>query len=216
MSEKNPPENVPTAEADASETVLSSAVPLATNAELEALRVELDTARTETQNARAELEAAHKELADTKDQLLRKAADFDNYRKRTIKEKEELRQFANGDLLADLVQVLDDFERAIKSSEQARDYDALHTGIVMIESQFAQMLERKYHLKRFESVGAPFDPQLHEAISVAGPQSGETVVVEEYQRGYQLHDRVLRTAKVRVGSNPADTPPDTEKETSES
>lgn len=216
MSEKNPPENVPKAESDASETVLSMAETLETNAELEALRVELDTARTETQNARAELETVQKELAETKDQLLRKIADFDNYRKRMIKEKEELRQFANGDLLADLVQVLDDFERAIKSSEQARDYDALHTGIVMIESQFAQMLERKYHLKRFESVGAPFDPQLHEAISVAGPQEGDTVVLEEYQRGYQLHDRVLRTAKVRVGSTPSDAPRDTEKETSES
>ncbi len=204
MSEKNPPENVSTAEADASETVLSSAESLEKNAELDALRAELDTARTESQAVRAELETVQKELAETKDQLLRKAADFDNYRKRTLKEKEELRQFANGDLLTDLVQVLDDFERAIKSSEQARDYDALHTGIVMIESQFAQMLERKYHLKRFDSVGAPFDPQRHEALSAAGPQNGDSVVIEEYQRGYQLHDRVLRAAKVRVGSSPSE------------
>ena len=117
-----------------------------------------------------------------------------------MKEKDEARQFANSGLLEDLCQVLDDFERAIRSSEAAKDYDAFHNGIVMIEGQFASMLERKYNLKRLESLGKPFSPDHHEAIAMEPAQEGkEVVVVEEYQKGYQLHDRVLRTAKVKVG-----------------
>jgi len=148
----------------------------------------------------SERDAAKAEVVDLKDQLLRKAADFDNYRKRMMKEKDEARQFANSGLLEDLCQVLDDFERAIRSSEAAKDYDAFHNGIVMIEGQFASMLERKYNLKRLESLGKPFSPDHHEAIAMEPAQEGkEVVVVEEYQKGYQLHDRVLRTAKVKVG-----------------
>lgn len=148
----------------------------------------------------AELAAVSAERDELKDQLLRKAADFDNYRKRMLKEKDEARQFANSALLEDLCQVLDDFERAIRSSEAAKDYDSFHNGIVMIEGQFASMLERKYHLKRVESLGQPFRPEHHEAIAMDPAQEGkEPVVVEEYQKGYLLHDRVLRTAKVKVG-----------------
>lgn len=148
----------------------------------------------------AELEALKAERDELKDQLLRKVADFDNYRKRMLKEKEEARQFANSGLLEDLCQVLDDFERAIRSSEGNRDYDSFHSGIVMIESQFASMLEKKYHLKRLEALGKPFSPDHHEAIAMEPAEDGkEVVVVEEYQKGYQLHDRVLRTAKVKVG-----------------
>lgn len=148
----------------------------------------------------AELEAVTAERDDLKDQLLRKAADFDNYRKRTMKEKDEARQFANSALLEDLCQVLDDFERAIRSSEAAKNFDSFHNGIVMIEGQFASMLERKYHLKRVESLGRPFSPEHHEAIAMEPAEEGkEAVVVEEYQKGFLLHDRVLRTAKVKVG-----------------
>jgi len=140
------------------------------------------------------------ERDELKDQMLRKAADFDNYRKRMLKEKEEARQYANATLLEDLCQVLDDFERAIRSSEGTKDYDSFHAGIVMIEGQFASMLERKYNLKRLEAVGRPFSPDHHEAIAMEPAQEGkEVVVVEEYQKGYQLHDRVIRTAKVKVG-----------------
>jgi len=154
----------------------------------------------ENEALKAELEALKAERDELKDQLLRKAADFDNYRKRMVKEKDEARQFANSALLEDLCLVLDDFERAIRSSEGARDYDAFHSGIVMIEGQFASMLERKYSLKRLESLGKPFSPEHHEAIAMDPAQEGkEIVVVEEYQKGYQLHDRVLRTAKVKVG-----------------
>lgn len=196
MSEKNPERNTeqelekPAVEPRAPEPAVEP-VPEAADA------VE---AATELASVQAELAAVKAERDDLKDQLLRKVADFDNYRKRMMKEKDEARQFANSALLEDLCQVLDDFERAIRSSEAARDYDALHNGIVMIEGQFASMLERKYNLKRLEALGQPFSPEVHEAIAMEPAQEGkETVVVEEYQKGYQLHDRVLRTAKVKVG-----------------
>jgi molecular chaperone GrpE len=159
-----------------------------------------DPVAAELQAALAERDALKAERDDLKDQLLRKVADFDNYRKRMMKEKDEARQFANSALLEDLCQVLDDFERAIRSSEGAKDFNAFHNGILMIEGQFASMLERKYNLKRLEALGKPFSPDHHEAIAMEPAEEGkETVVVEEYQKGYQLHDRVLRTAKVKVG-----------------
>ena len=162
--------------------------------------LELEAVKAERDAVKAELEATKAERDDLKDQLLRKVADFDNYRKRMLKEKEEARQFANSALLEDLCQVLDDFERAIRSSEDAKDFAAFHSGIVMIEGQFASMLERKYNLKRLEALGAVFNPDHHEAIAMEPTQEGkDVVVVEEYQKGYQLHERVLRTSKVKVG-----------------
>lgn len=176
----------------------------------EAAAGELDAVRAQVEALEAELKAVTAERDELKDQMLRKAADFDNYRKRMMKEKEEARQFANSTLLEDLCQVLDDFERAIRSSEAARDFDAFHSGIVMIEGQFASMLERKYNLKRLEALGQPFNPEHHEAVAMIPAGDGkDLMVVEEYQRGYVLHERVLRTSKVKVG------PSETSEETKE-
>ncbi|HUX21630.1 MAG TPA: nucleotide exchange factor GrpE [Spirochaetia bacterium] len=149
-----------------------------------------------------ELEIQKNELND---QLLRKQADFENFRKRIFREKEDAIKFANSDLLTDLISIIDDFERAIRSSEESKDFDSLHAGIEMIEKQFTSMLERKYGLKRFESTGEEFDPERHQAISVGDklPDAQAQVVLEDYQKGYMLHDRVLRPAKVKVSLEPA-------------
>jgi len=144
----------------------------------------------------AELEAENSEL---KEQYLRKQADFENYRKRMNREKQDSARFANKQLLLDIVPVIDDFERAIKSAEESRDFDALHDGVALIEKQFTGMLERKWGLQRFDSEGEEFDPQKHEAVAVVEESNVETpTVAEEYQKGYMLHDMVLRAAKVRV------------------
>lgn len=148
-------------------------------------------------NRVAELEAENSEL---KSQYLRKSADFENFRKRMIREKEEAAKYANSGLLSDIVTIIDDFERAIKSSEESKDFDSFHSGIELIEKQFTSMLERNWGLKRFESVGEPFDPQKHEAIGMEEREDlDDQTVIEDYQRGYFLHDRVLRNAKVKVG-----------------
>jgi len=143
----------------------------------------------------AELEA---EVSSLKDQYLRKLADYENFRKRMFRDKEDAVQFANSQILADLVGVLDDFDRAIQSTETSRDFQALHGGVDMIRKRLLALLEGKYGLARFDSVGIAFDPNLHEAVLSEQGECGEPVVVEEYARGYKLRDRVLRSAKVKV------------------
>ena len=155
------------------------------------------------ETAMADLE---REIADLKDQLLRKSADFDNFRKRMHREKEEFAAYANRELLLDVVPIIDDFERAIKSAEESHDFTAFHDGVVMIEKQFTSMLERKWKLIRFDSVGEEFDPQRHEAMmteEVAGHE--HPIVLEDFQKGYLLHERVLRPAKVKVSMPPAES-----------
>jgi molecular chaperone GrpE len=165
------------------------------------------TIRIETQDTDEGAEEADGEVieglaakvASLEEQLLRKQADFENFRKRMFREREEAAKHANAKLLLDLVEIIDNFERAINSSEESRDFDSLHEGIELIEKQFASMLENKWGLTRFDSSGMEFDPERHEAIAV--DQSGEfppQTVVEDYQKGYLLHDRVLRHARVKV------------------
>jgi len=143
------------------------------------------------------LEAENSEL---KDRYLRKQADFENFRKRMIREKEEAIKYANSVLLLDIVSIIDDFERAIKSSQDSKDFESFYSGIELIEKQFTGMLERKWGLVRFESEGQPFDPEKHEAISMEEKDTDTQIVLEDYQKGYMLHDRVLRHAKVKVSS----------------
>lgn len=143
------------------------------------------------------------QLAELKDMYLRKSADFENFRKRMQREKEDSIAFANRQLLLDIVPIIDDFERAIRSAEESKDFDAFHDGIVLIEKQFTGMLERKWGLQRFESVGEVFDPQRHEAVTTETVEDHDTsVVLEDYQKGYMLHDKVLRSAKVKVSLPP--------------
>lgn len=158
---------------------------------------------SETETIKAELEAKittlEAELSELKDQYLRKAAEFENFRKRLQREKQDSIEFANQSLLLDIIPIIDDFERAIKSSEAARDYDALHEGISMIEKRLVSQLETKWGLVRFESVGEPFDPNKHEAIMMEQSETvQEPIVGEDLLKGYKLKDRIVRTAKVKV------------------
>mgnify|MGYP002642018080 CR=1 FL=1 len=95
--------------------------------------------------------------ADMKDQLLRKQADFDNFRKRMFRDKEDAIKYANSNLLADLVSVIDDFERAIGSAESSKDFDSFLSGFRLIEKQFVGMLERNWGLKRMDLSAAWLD-----------------------------------------------------------
>ena len=148
-----------------------------------------------------ELQKAGEQILELKDQLLRKQADFDNFRKRMFREKEEAIKYANSNLLQDIVLTIDDFERAIRSADESRDFDALHSGVELIEKQLSGMLERKYGLRRFESVGEEFDPEKHEALSLQESEEHDSqVVLEDYLKGFMLHDRVLRHAKVKVAN----------------
>jgi molecular chaperone GrpE len=158
-----------------------------------------------------EIAALKEQVAALSDQYLRKAADFENYRKRTMREKADAIDFANQSLLLDLVPVLDDFERALKAaaaaktdaadakSEPAAAFTALEEGVVMIESRLRSTLDNKWGLKRFVSVGEAFDPARHEALMVEkSPEITESIVKVDLIAGYTLKDRVIRPAKVKV------------------
>lgn len=147
----------------------------------------------------ARIDILETEKAELSDRFLRKAAEFENYRKRTIKEKEEARLYANTELLVELIGLLDDFDRAIQSAEVGQDFKALHEGVSMIQKAFLNKLEGRYGLKRFESAGEPFDPARHEAVMAESrPDIDEAVVIEDFMKGYALHDRIIRPAKVKV------------------
>jgi molecular chaperone GrpE len=148
-----------------------------------------------------EIKAVREELSSINDKYLRKLAEDVNFRKRMTREKEDGLHFAVSALLGDLIPILDDFDRAIASAEIQKDYATLHNGVLLIKRQLGTVLQTKYGLTRFESLGKPFDPNHHEAVAIiqGGPDDGdEAVVAEEFLPGYGLHDRILRTAKVRV------------------
>jgi molecular chaperone GrpE len=162
-------------------------------------------------SAEDRITALEKEVEDLKDKLLRKQADFENYRKRMLREREEASRYANAALLNDLISLIDDFERAIRSAEESRDFPNFLQGVSMIEKQFVETLESRWGLKRFSSVGEGFDPNRHEAVQrVEGPAGSKPTVVEDYQKGYYLHERVLRPARVKVMVPAPDAPPSKE------
>jgi molecular chaperone GrpE len=144
----------------------------------------------------AELEA---QIADLRDQLLRKAADFENFRKRNNQDKQNAIEYANQSLLLDIIPIIDDLERAIQAGESSSDVNTLLEGVKMIEKRLTSQLETKWGLKRFTSVGELFDPNRHEALMAEkSPDITEAVVKEDLSRGYLLKDRVIRTSKVKV------------------
>jgi molecular chaperone GrpE len=161
--------------------------------------VDTDDSREAAKTPEEQAAALRMALAELNDQYLRKAADFENFRKRMNREKQEAIEFANQGLLQDLIPVIDDFERALKSAESSRDFDSFYEGIGMIEKRLISQLENRWGLARFDSAGKPFDPLLHEAIMVEkSAQVTEPVVAEDFLKGFMLKDRVIRSAKVKV------------------
>jgi molecular chaperone GrpE len=135
---------------------------------------------------------------DYYDRLLRKTAEFDNYRKRTDRERVQLSEAAAADLLQELLPLVDDLERALKADPGGESTEAIRRGVELIHKQLMETL-RKRGVKPIEALGADFDPHFHMAIShepADGRREGE--VVEEFRRGYTLGDRLLRPAMVKV------------------
>ena len=149
-------------------------------------------------NREAELQ---KEIAELKDKHLRLFSEFDNFRKRTQREKADLLRMASADLLSALLPVLDDFERATKSMENSTDINALREGVDLIQNKFRNLLIQK-GLEPMDSLGKEFDTDHHEAITNIPAPSEELKgkVIDVIEKGYTLQGKVLRFAKVVVGS----------------
>lgn len=144
------------------------------------------------------MEKLKEENAQLKDQLLRKIAEFDNYRKRTIKEKEELRLNGGEKAIDAILPVLDDFERAL--SDKSDDPDAIRAGVEMIYNKFIKVLEG-LGVKKIATDDVDFDVDYHEAIAMVPGLGDEKKgkVIDCVQNGYIMNDKVIRHAKVVVG-----------------
>lgn len=141
------------------------------------------------------------EIAELKDKYLRLYADFENFRRRTAKEKLDLISSANEGMLVALLPVVDDFERAMQSLETSTDLVTLKQGVSLIQQKLAKTLDGK-GLKPMTAKGEPFDADLHESVTQfpAPTDDLKGKVIDEIEKGYYLNDKVIRFAKVIIGS----------------
>ncbi len=154
--------------------------------------------KSELELAQEKISQLEKDNAELKEQLLRRVADFDNYRKRVIQEKQDAFDYANTNLLKDLLESLDNFDRTVQAAATATDPKSIADGVTMINKSLISMLENKYNLVSYGAVGDGFDPDLHEAIGSSQEAVAEPVLKEVYLKGYKLKNRVIRHAKVMV------------------
>ena len=155
---------------------------------------------TEEEKLQAELAAAKAEIDELKNQMLYKQAEFENFRKRTLKEKAELIDTAGGRVLKNFLPVMDDMERAMANMEKAEDVAAVKEGVALIIDKFVKALASE-GVAKMDVVGKDFDADLHEAVAMV-PGMGEdnkNKVIDCVQTGYMIKDKVLRHAKVAVG-----------------
>jgi molecular chaperone GrpE len=152
------------------------------------------------------LEAAKAEAAKNWDLYLRERAELENFRKRTQRDKEEFRVFTRKELLLEVLPVLDNLERALDHAANG-ERQGLLEGVTMTVTQFRKVVEQ-FGARPIAAVGAPFDPNLHQAMGqVETAEQPPGTVISEYQKGYLLQDRLLRPALVMVAKAPADSAP---------
>lgn len=169
----------------------------ATNEEQEVVN-EADESAAEGAGSDSRLSELEKLAEENQQRYLRAQADFDNFRRRTTKEKEELAQYASMKLVTQLLPVVDNFVRAVEAAKAGGDVESFAKGVDMIFRQFEGVLDAE-GLKPMDVVGQPFNPDFHQAImTVESDEFEEGIVVEEIQKGYMLKDKVLRPAMVKV------------------
>lgn len=159
----------------------------------------IDSEEDPIKELEAKLEAKEKEAVETYDRLLRTSAEFDNYKKRSSREIEEFRKFANQSLIKEMLSVVDNLELAMNSTNdhKAIDKDLLQ-GLEMTHKEILKVFER-FNVKPIDAKGQPFDPTFHEAVMQEETNdSPKNTVINELQRGYMIHDRLLRPSMVVV------------------
>ena len=159
-----------------------------------------ETSSRDTAEAVAEVETLRAERAGYLDRLARLQAEFDNYRKRSVKEQQDFRDYALAEALKSLLPILDSLDRALKTSEASvQDF---RSGVELIDRQFHDALAR-LGVEPIPAQGEVFDPNLHQAVQMVDTDEVEdNHVIDELQRGYRIKDRLLRPAMVRVAHNP--------------
>lgn len=160
-----------------------------------------DGAAAQSETLEQKISALEQEVKEKDERILRIQADYDNFRRRSRIEKEELSKTAAIQLVEQLLPIIDNFERGLASSKQTQDLDSLVKGLEMINSQLIQLLEKE-EITAIEAVGKPFDPAYHQAVmQVETDEHEEGTVVEELQKGYIYKDRVIRPSMVKVSTS---------------
>lgn len=162
-----------------------------------------EVANPDATDAAAEsgLETARMEAAQLKDQLLRKIAEFENFKRRTREEKDVLMKYGAEGVLLDLLPVLDDFERSLAASREHADFDALSKGVDIIYAKLLRVLENR-GLRPIDAAGKRFDVDFHHALmQIPSADVEPGTVLDVAEKGYMLHDKVIRHAKVTVSSD---------------
>ncbi|MBJ6763407.1 nucleotide exchange factor GrpE [Myxococcaceae bacterium JPH2] len=174
--------------------------------ELESVRAQLELSMAKGRETMERLREAHERAKDFQDRALRAAADLENFRKRALKEKEEVQKFGVEKLLKDLLPVMDNMDRALEAAARSPDIDSFQKGVAMTRKSFEDALG-KHGVKAFTAKGQPFDPRLHEAVQqVETAEVPAGHVVMELVRGFFLNERLARPALVVVARPPAEAP----------
>ncbi|MFC4738174.1 nucleotide exchange factor GrpE [Bacillus daqingensis] len=152
------------------------------------------------EEAPVEMDEHSRELEEMQDKLLRLQADYDNFRRRTKQEKEAAAKYKSQKLADSLLPALDNFERALMMEPESDEAKNLLQGMQMVYRQLEEALQSE-HIQVMETVGQPFDPHKHEAVmQVETDEFDSNIIVEELQKGYMLHDKVIRPAMVKVNA----------------
>lgn len=151
----------------------------------------------ETTEEKNEFDELQKKYNELNDKHLRLVAEYDNYRKRTLKEKMDIIKSGGEDVLKNILPVIDNFERALKSLDEASDFDALTEGVKLIYNNFIDFLKQR-GVSEIEAMNLPLDTDLHEAIAQVPNEEQKGKIIDVVEKGYKLNDKVLRFAKVVV------------------
>ena len=167
-------------------------------------RVRMDEGGEETAGNEAppvsessELETARRQAAEYRDHLQRLQAEFDNYRKRVLKEQTRAVEMASEPLIRRLLEVLDEFDLALMSAEKKPDFEKFLHGVELVYAKLQDILKSE-GLQRIDAKGKPFDPAMHEALMQSGESDGDPMVGDVYRQGYTMRGRVIRPAGVKV------------------
>ena len=166
-------------------------------AEEKEIKTEETVEETVEETPAEEVNEFEEKFKDMNDKYLRTLAEYDNYRKRTIKEKESIYPEAKATVIEKFLPIIDNFQRAIDSAENK---DAFYDGVVMLKKQMDETLSA-LGVEEIKAVGEEFNPELHNAVMhVEDEEAGENVIVEEFQKGYKIGDRVIRHSMVKVAN----------------
>jgi molecular chaperone GrpE len=163
-----------------------------------------EACKDQLKEIQAELETAKQEAKETYDRFLRVSAEFENYKKRSAREMDDLRKYANQSLIVEMLAVVDNLERALNSSNGNSSNDkCMADGVNLTLREILKVFE-KFNVKPIESIGQPFDPNFHQAMMQEETDDyPENTVITELQKGYMIHDRLLRPSMVVVAASKA-------------